>query len=87
MYEGEASVLPITASCQRLLVGIMGVKCTVSIDSSICSFGNVEQMRPLSEVGKVEVQVIRLGQRVEIGGVELEDVHCVEGTQRSHFDI
>ena len=42
-------------------------------------------MRPLRKVGEVEVQVICLGQRVEVGGVEFEDIHRMKGAQGSHF--
>lgn len=58
---------------------------TVSVNGSVCAFCDVEEVRPLCEVGEVEVKVICLGQRVEVGGVEFEDIHCVEGAQGSHF--
>ena len=59
--------------------------CTISIDITIYTFRDVEEVRPLCEVAKVEVQVICLGQRIEVGGVEFEDIHCVEGAQGGHF--
>jgi hypothetical protein len=58
---------------------------TVGIKSAICAFCDIEEVRPLRKVGEVEIQVIGFGQRVEVGGVEFEDIHCVEGAQGSHF--
>lgn len=65
--------------------GRMGRGCTISVDITIYAFCDVEEVRPLCEVAKVEVKVICLGQRIEVGGVEFEDIHCVEGAQRGHF--
>lgn len=44
-------------------------------------------MWPSSEVGEVEVQVVGFGQGVEVGGVEFEDVCCVEGAEGCHFGV
>lgn len=77
--------MPITT---RLLV-LRGAKIsgelTVGINSTILPFCNVEKVWPASDVGKVETQVICLGQRVKVGGVEFEDIRCLEGTQGSHL--
>jgi hypothetical protein len=40
---------------------------------------------PAGEVAVVEIQVIGFGQRIKVGGVELENVHGVEGAKRGHF--
>lgn len=48
------------------------------------TFGDVEEVRPAGKIREVEVQVIGLSQRVEVGGVEFEDVGGVEGSQGSH---
>jgi len=63
----------------------MGRGSTVGINIAVYAFCDVEEVRPLREVSEVEVQVICLGQRIEVGGVEFEDIHCVEGAQGSHF--
>jgi hypothetical protein len=59
---------------------------TIGINVTVYAFCDIEEVRPLREVAKVEVQVICLGQGIEVGGVEFEDIHCVEGAQGSHFE-
>jgi hypothetical protein len=58
---------------------------TVGVDGPVLAFCDVEEVWPFSYVREVEVEVICLGQRVEVGGVEFEDVHRVEGTKGRHF--
>lgn len=57
---------------------------TIGVDSAILTFGDVEEVWPAGKIREVEVQVIGLSQRVEVGGVEFEDVGSVEGSQGSH---
>lgn len=42
-------------------------------------------MGPLSKVAKVEVDVVRFCERIEVGGVEFENIHGVEGSDGSHI--
>jgi hypothetical protein len=60
---------------------------TVSIDSAVLTLSDIEQMRPTGEIREVEVEVIGLSQRVQISGVESEDIRCVKGAQGSHLDV
>ena len=52
---------------------------TIAIYSSIRTFGHVKKVRPARQIAIVEIEVVGFGQRVEVGGVEFEDVHCMEG--------
>jgi hypothetical protein len=38
----------------------------------------------LRKVGEIKIEVICLSQRVEVGRVEFEDIHCAKGAQGSH---
>lgn len=58
---------------------------TVAVDGAVTAFGDVEEVRPFGEVGEVEVEAVGLGEGVEVGGVEVEDVEGVEGTDGGHF--
>jgi hypothetical protein len=39
---------------------------------------------PPCKIGEVEIEVVCLCQRVEVRGIELEDIRCVERAQRRH---
>lgn len=57
---------------------------TVGGDAVVAILDGGKEMRPAREVGKVEIQVVRLGQRIEVGGIEFEDVEGVEGADGGH---
>jgi hypothetical protein len=89
---GEDSSLPITVEINMLVFWIWerergrGTRTTISIYSSISALSYVEEVRPARDVGEVEVEVVGFGEGVEVGGVEFEDVHCVEGAEGGHFE-
>jgi len=58
---------------------------TVAVDGAGGAFGDVEEVGPFGEVGEVEVEAVGFGEGVEVGGVELEDVHGFEGADGCHF--
>ena len=76
---GFAHYCELVNHCHRLWI-----EHTVGINRSVYAFCDIEEVRPLGEVGVVEVQFICLCQWVEIGRVEFEDIHCVKGAQGSH---
>lgn len=57
---------------------------TVGVDLTPLTLGNGKERGPAREVGEVEADVIILGEGVEVGMVEFEEVERVEGPQRRH---
>lgn len=43
-------------------------------------------MRPFSEVPEIEIQVICLGQRIEVGEIKIEDISGLERPKGCHIE-
>jgi hypothetical protein len=41
---------------------------------------------PFSKVPEIEVQIVRLGQRIEVGKVEIEDISRLERPEGCHIE-
>lgn len=57
---------------------------TIPHDPPASILDGAEVGRPAGEVGEVEAEVVVFGQRIEVGGVEFEEVEGGEGAEGGH---
>lgn len=64
--------------------GGIGYLITVTCDVTVLIFSHGEQGRPFCQVVHVEVNVVILRERIQIGEIHFEQVLWLKGTEGSH---
>lgn len=75
---------PVRNFCLVLLLCGAGLL-TVCFDLPVVPFDDLAQLRPAGEIFEVESDIVRLGEIVQVAGVELEEVHRRHGTNGGHL--